>query len=313
VRQALLARTKPLPERAETLRTIFAQGFEEPFVPKVWPRMSYFSGAMTGSFKPYAELVRKRYLGENIRCYARGVGASEGAFTAPVALDSYDSVLLPDSVFFEFAEEKDGEADLSCIKTLDELEVGKKYELIVTNLSGYYRYRMRDVFLVTGMYQSTPTVEFQYRSDKTVSIMGEKTTEIALKETALRTAEACGFQLIDSTVYPDYDHTRYVFLMEIERVPQRLTEEQIRNALEAALAEANPSMGDKVKKKLCQPTEVRFMQSEAFLLWRDIAVMRGASPGQQKPVTVVSNDAQRRFFFGQTESFDEVKRLFGDS
>ena len=57
----------------------------------------------------------------------------------------------------------------------------------------------------------------------------------------------------------------------------------------------------------------RYIDHNWELLVRDIAVMRGASPGQQKPVTVVSNDAQRRFFFGQTESFDEVKRLFGVS
>ena len=69
--------------------------------------------------------------------------------------------------------------------------------------------------------------------------------------------------------------------------------------------------GDKIKKGICKPVEVKFMQSEAFLLWRDIAVMRGASPGQQKPVTVISNEVQRKFFFGQTEDFETIKALKG--
>ena len=69
-------------------------------------------------------------------------------------------------------------------------------------------------------------------------------------------------------------------------------------------------MGDKIKKGLCKPTEVKFMQSEAFLLWRDMVVIKGASPGQQKPVTVISNEAQRKFFFGQTEDFETVKKYF---
>ena len=310
VREALLTKTVPMPERAAKLREIFSRGFDEPFVPKVWPRVRYFSGACTGSFKTYADLICRRYLGKDIALYSRGVCASEGAFSVPVEFNSHDSVLLPDSVFFEFAPEKDGEADLGDIKTLDALEVGKRYELIVTNLSGYYRYRMRDVFLVKGMYNKTPLIEFQYRSDKTVSIMGEKTTEIALKETAVKAAEACGFTLIDSTMYPDYENTRYIFLLEIENVPPSLTEENVRDALEASLAQANPSMGDKIKKGLCKPTQVKFMQSEAFLLWRDIAVLRGASPGQQKPVTVISNETQRKFFFGQTEAFERVRELF---
>ena len=310
IRNQLLEKTSPMPERAAKLREIFSQGFDEPFAPKVWPRLVTFSSAMTGSFKSYGELVRDRYLGPDIQIFCRGVGASEGFFSVTTAMNSYDSVLVPDSVFYEFAEEKDGDVDLDHIITLDRLEEGKKYELIITNLNGYYRYRMRDVFLVKGMYQQTPLVEFMYRSDRTVSIMGEKTTESALLETAKNASKATGVELVNSTVYPDYDNTRYIFLMEIEKIPADLTEEEIRLAIEKALAHANPSMGDKVAKGICQPTDVRFMQSEAFLLWRDLAVMRGASPGQQKPVTVIASEAQKKFFFSQTEDFEEVKHLF---
>lgn len=141
--------------------------------------------------------------------------------------------------------------------------------------------------------------------------MGEKTTETALRETAENAAKACGFGLIDSTVYPDTDNTRYVFLMEIENVPADLTEEKVRDEVEKALSKANPSMGDKLKKGLCSPVVVKFIQPEAFLLWRDISVMRGASPGQQKPVTVISNETRYKFFFGQTEDFETIKVLKG--
>ena len=39
---------------------------------------------------------------------------------------------------------------------------------------------MGDVFEVKGSYNNTPTIEFLYREDKTISLMGEKTSEIAL-------------------------------------------------------------------------------------------------------------------------------------
>ena len=43
---------------------------------------------------------------------------------------------------------------------------------MISNHSGFYRYRMKDVLLVVGFHNATPMVEFQYRIDKTVSMMG---------------------------------------------------------------------------------------------------------------------------------------------
>lgn len=168
---------------------------------------------------------------------------------------------------------------------------------------------MKDVFLITGKYNNTPTIEYQYRADKTVSLMGEKTTEIALRRAAEDTAKECGFDLIDCSVYPDTDNTRYVYLMEIAKIPKGLTKEVLRDSLEANLAKSNPSMGDKVKKGLCAPTEVLFLQPETYLLYRDLLLMKGYSVGQLKPVNVISNEMQRKFFFGLQEDFDELKKI----
>lgn len=311
VREALKPRIEPMPERARELRDIFERGFDEPFMPKVWPNMKYFVGAATGTFKEYWKKCSERYAGPDIPIFARGVAASEGFFTEPFACNDFNSVIIPNTNFYEFIEQTDDEPDLTDLKLLDELEVGKRYELVITNLSGFYRYRMRDVFLVTGKHNETPTIEYQYRVDKTVSLMGEKTTEIALRHAAEDTAKECGFDLIDCSVYPDVDETRYVYLMEIARIPETLTKEALRDSLEKNLAAANPSMGDKVEKGLCKPTEVRFLQPETYLLYRDMLLMKGHSVGQLKPVNVISNEMQRRFFFGLQEDFEELKRLSG--
>ena len=82
---------------------------------------------------------------------------------------------------------------------MDQLKPGRKYELIITDHSGFYRYRMKDVVLVTGTHNAAPMVEFQYRTDKTVSLMGEKTTEAALRFAEEETAKECGFLLVDSS------------------------------------------------------------------------------------------------------------------
>ena len=306
VREELTKELVPDPERARELREIFERGFGEPFVPKVWKQLKFISGAANGTFKEYTRKMQERYTGD-IPVIHRGVAASEGSFTVHTELDCPDSSLIPDAVFYEFLPE--GEEDTSKLLTLDKLEVGKKYELFITNLSGFYRYRMKDVFLVKGKYKNTPTVEFQYRSDKTVSIMGEKTTETAIRAAAEMTAKQCGFELIESSVYPDIDNSRYIYFLEAANLPDGLTEEKIRDALEENLAKANPSMGDKVKRGLCAPTAVLFSQPETFILYREMLQMKGYSVGQTKPVTVITNEIQRKFFFALTEDFASIKAL----
>lgn len=59
-------------------------------------------------------------------------------------------------MFYEF---KPKEAQkYSQLLTLDQLEIGRSYELVVTTLSGLYRYKTRKTLLVVGRYHDTPTV-----------------------------------------------------------------------------------------------------------------------------------------------------------
>ncbi|MGN1086508.1 MAG: GH3 auxin-responsive promoter family protein [Porcipelethomonas sp.] len=309
VRESLENKLQPMPERAHELRKIFSEGFDEPFVPKVWPKMCYIQGVGTGGFKTYADKIRDTYTGSSIKQLKMGISASEGLLSIPFELDSDDSILVPDSVFYEFLP-LDADDDFSKIVTLDQVKEGEKYELIVTNCSGFYRYRMRDAVMVTGKHNATPTIQFLYRIDQNVSIMGEKTTEIALRAAAENTAKELGFELIDFTLYPDLDATpvRYVYFMEIDKVPEGLKPKEIRFILEKNLAKANPSMGDKVKKGICGATKLNILEPETYMLFRDLMLSKGVASGQLKPVHIINNEMQRKFFFGLTEySYELVK------
>ena len=100
--------------------------------------------------------------------------------------------------------------------------------------------------------------------------------------------------------------------MEIERIPEDLTEQQILNCLENNLAEANPSLGDKLDKGLIDHTRILFSQPETFVLYREVILAKGASVTQLKPVTVISNEFQKKYFFSLTDTFEEVKKLSGE-
>ena len=113
----------------------------------------------------------------------------------------------------------------------------------------------------------------------------------------------------DVTVYADDENVQYVYIMEIDRVPQELTEDKIYASLEKHLAEVNPSYGDKVKNGLIKPLKILFSLPETYVLYKEMMLMKGNAIAQLKPVTVIGNELQKRFFFRLVDDFEEIKAM----
>ena len=143
-------------ERANAIRKIMeTHHIGTQMVELLWPglhcMMIYDVDRLSASF----ELLRT-YCGSNVHYIFSGISSPEGTFSTPLNLDDPQTVLIPDSVFYEF---KPKEAkNYNQLLTLDQLEMGKSYELIVSTLSGLYRYKTQKTFLVVGRYHDTPTV-----------------------------------------------------------------------------------------------------------------------------------------------------------
>ena len=161
VRQKLLRYVHPMPERAAYLRKQFEQGFDETLFKRLWPNLTVLCSVGNASFKPAADYVRS---------FAKGVpfdfsayGASEGLIATCYELESTDMQLLVDSCFFEFipAEAESDDAERPVL-TLDQLEQGKKYEVLITTRAGFYRYHLKDVIEVKGFRDKCPLLSFVY-------------------------------------------------------------------------------------------------------------------------------------------------------
>ena len=125
---------KPNPERAAELRREFEKGFDTPIAPRIWPKLSWAYGMVGSNLKVYVEKLR-RSIGD-IPLHNMGFAAAEGFFSMPTELDVHDGVLLPHCLFFEFIPVNDDEEDPDESATpllISDLEVGKKYEIVVTN------------------------------------------------------------------------------------------------------------------------------------------------------------------------------------
>lgn len=120
-----------------------------------WPRLHcvvvYDVDCLSVSF----ELLRT-YCGAQVHFIFSGISSPEGTFTTTLSIDDPQTVLIPDSVFYEFKAKET--RTYNNLLMLDQLETGKSYELIATTLSGLYRYKTSMTFLVVGRYHDTPTV-----------------------------------------------------------------------------------------------------------------------------------------------------------
>ncbi len=296
VRESLLGKIEPMPERAEELRKIFEEGFDEPIVPKIWPKMLLLIGCGSGGFMNYLKKI-KEFTGPDFNFALIGLTASEGIFSLFTGLNNSDAVLIPDSMFYEFLP-LDADGDYSKIVTMEKLEEGKEYEVITTNLSGFYRYRMKDGVRCIGRYNNTPMIEFLYRLDQCLCLAGEKVNEENLRDAAYKTEKDFGFDLIDFSVYADSDSTpmKYVYLMEVDELPEDATKESIREKLNVNFCATDPVLCNKIEKSIIGKTELHFLQPETYLLYKELKVARGTSPAQVKPPRILMNEQDIRFF-----------------
>jgi hypothetical protein len=308
LRQALEERLRPDPARAAELKAAFQQGFAEPIIPRIWPEFAFVFAIGSGSFSVYTDKMRS-YLG-SIPIYFSAYAASESLMAICDDIEKQEFVLIPDSAFFEFIPlETDAEAgeavaaNLPKTLTMEQLEVGKDYEIVLTNRSGFYRYRIKDVVRVLGWHNQAPKIKFVYRLNQMVSIAGEKTTEESVAWAVTEFAKAVGCQLVDYSVYADTTVSpgRYVVFVETEKPLSLCRLEEYRQVIEAKLSTANPSIGSKIASGVLGLTDIKFVQAETYALYRDMMMMRGISGNQIKPVRVFDTPVKEKFFFALIE------------
>lgn len=121
-----------------------------------------------------------------------GLLASEGRMTIPISDEGSSGVLDIWSHFFEFIPENEVHGDDPVVLHADEIELEKKYYLVLTTSSGLCRYNIMDLVRVTGFYGKTPMVEFLNKGHYISSLTGEKVSEFQIVEGLRRTRADLG-------------------------------------------------------------------------------------------------------------------------
>jgi len=198
-----LAKLQPylecVPDRASRL-TRACSSAAKPQLKRLWPELDLLICWCSKGVQPYFAPLQAYIEGLAIRDYI--TQSSECMMAIPVNDGDSGGVLAYQSHFFEFIPESMADQPDPPTQYAWQLEVGSRYELVVTTGGGLYRYRMGDCIQVNGFDQSVPIIEFQYRLGKTSSMSGEKLTEYQVLDAAEKASRMTGIEPREFLCFP---------------------------------------------------------------------------------------------------------------
>ncbi len=298
MRKALERKVKADPRRARFLREEFAKGFEDPIGPRIWKNLSWAYGMAGGTLADYAMRI-KRYVGENIPVHKFGYGASEGYFAIPLTPEADDAVMLPKSNYFEFIPRDPEEGDTP--KLMTEVQEGKEYEVLLTNLSGFYRYKLGDVIKVTGFHHDAPIVKFMYRANIMLNLCDEKTTQLMLDNAMNAFREETGINYQSYSVYGNMEAETPNYIVLIETDQKTQINEELRElaarTFDEKMQENNIEYARYRVNNTLMQADAHFIRPGSFDEYRHMLQEMGRDTNQLKPVTILNSDKKKEFFF----------------
>ncbi|GAA5818791.1 MAG: GH3 auxin-responsive promoter family protein [Methanobrevibacter sp. CfCl-M3] len=159
LKKILISKLPDTKERVRELREIYLDKGELK-VEDIWPNFKTV-GCWLSSSVGRCAIDIKRNLSEDVNFLEWGYGASEGKFNVPFEANISAGPIAPFSAFFEFLPIDGGE-----IVTLEEVDMSKLYEIVISTYSGLYRYNLHDIVSFKGETFKTPNIEFECKASE---------------------------------------------------------------------------------------------------------------------------------------------------
>jgi hypothetical protein len=233
----------------------------------VWPNLEvFFHGGV--SFDPYRTQYQK-YLPKGTINYMETYNASEGFFAIQDQSDSDEMLLMLDyGIYYEFLPIENLGDDNPKTLTLEEVEKGKNYALIITTNGGLWRYMIGDTVVFTCL--NPYRIKITGRTKSFINAVGE---ELIVDNAEKALAVACsktGASINDYTAAPIYfsdnKNAGHEWLIEFEKAPENINffAETLDNALKNANSDYEAKRyNDMVLRKPL----VKSMPSNTFYNW----------------------------------------------
>jgi len=181
--------------------------------------------------------------------------------------------------FFEFVEPTDWDADRPNTVTLDQLETGKRYYVLVTTMNGLYRYFINDLIEVTGRFHSTPTIRFVQKGRGVTNLTGEKLYEFHVMD-AVQAIQQEYQTTVDFYVMVA-DPLTLQYTMYLEHPPLGFF---VGHKLEQQIGATNVEYQAKRASERLQPLRVVYVQSGTGDAYKTHCLQQGQRDDQFKVV-----------------------------
>lgn len=256
-------------------------------IQEVWPQIElFFHGGV--AYAPYREKFRT-LIGKDIatrNCY----NASEGFFAFQPDDEPGMLLLTHHGIFYEFISFADFQRGQYRAIPLGEVEIHCDYVLVISTLSGLYRYMPGDVvrFIRCNPYR----LELSGRTSSFLNLFGEEVMEHQLDAAILEACRQRGAILHDYTVVGEVfadGQGRHCWYVEFDRPPDQA--DAFADILDKQLADIN---GDyQVKRSgslLLQKPDIKILAEGAVYRW---FAGRGKLGGQHKlPRVMAAEEAK---------------------
>jgi hypothetical protein len=286
-------RLKPDPERASHLERAAASGGGVLRPGLAWPMLAAvgcWKGGTVGAYlAKFDTLFPQRPPVRDLGYYATELRGS-----VPLSDQGDAGVTAVGTNVLEFHPADDDRApDGRQLLTVDQLQVGQRYFVYVTNASGLYRYDMNDIVEVAGHHGQTPRIRFIQKGKGVVSFTGEKLYEVqvlAAVDQALAALRgryhfiAAVAELVEGTT------PRLVFLIEFDDPVAEHDGSALVDRLDTALGDQNDEYQTKRKSLRYGAPIIRVVRSGEYDRYRRHMVETGQRADGQFKILRLTSD-----------------------
>lgn len=234
---------------------------------QVWPNLEvFFHGGV--SFTPYREQYKQIIQSDKMH-YVETYNASEGYFgTQNDFADPSMLMMIDYGVFYEFIPLEDIEKENPRAYSLEEVETGKNYAMVISTSCGLWRYMIGDTvkftnnkpykFIITG------------RTKHFINAFGEELIIDNAEKGLAKACEVTGAQVNEYSAAPVFmdenAKCRHQWLIEFAKMPDSV--EHFAKVLDDTLKEVNSDYEAKRWKDIAlQPLEVIVARKGLFHDW----------------------------------------------
>lgn len=192
-------------------------------ITEVWPSLEvFFHGAV--AFGPYRTLFKSLIPKDGMH-YWETYNASEGFFGIQDQKDSEELLLMLDyGIFYEFIATEEMDATNPKAVSLEQVELGKNYAMIISTNAGLWRYSIGDTVKFTS--KNPYRIKISGRTKHFINAFGEELIVENAEQAIAKACEETGAIIDNFTAAPVYlqegKKGAHEWIIEFRRTPESL-------------------------------------------------------------------------------------------